>query len=108
MQVVLRQESERITITNGSVANLPDLVANVRGIRPSAIVHVAANVDVPALLRDPYLEMKPPKSTGREYYGQEFVRTLLQKARKLVVPSARPDPVQSKISAHIENVRFLI
>jgi nucleoside-diphosphate-sugar epimerase len=55
MRAVLRGESERITIASGSVANLPDLVAKVRGIRPSAIVHVAANVDVPALLRDPYL-----------------------------------------------------
>jgi nucleoside-diphosphate-sugar epimerase len=55
MQAVLRGGSERITIANGSVGNLPDLVAKVRGMRPSAIVHVAANVDVPALLRDPYL-----------------------------------------------------
>jgi anhydro-N-acetylmuramic acid kinase len=35
------------------------------------------------LLRDPYLRLKPPKSTGREYYGKEFVRTLLARARKL-------------------------
>lgn len=34
------------------------------------------------LLRDPYLERKPPKSTGREYYGREFVQTLLKKAQK--------------------------
>jgi anhydro-N-acetylmuramic acid kinase len=34
------------------------------------------------LLRDPYLRMKPPKSTGREYYGHEFVRKLLAKARR--------------------------
>ena len=31
------------------------VLANVAAIKPSAIVHVAANVDVPALLRDPYL-----------------------------------------------------
>lgn len=55
MQRVLQEESERITIANGSVGNLPDLVAKVGAIRPGAIVHVAANVDVPALLRDPYL-----------------------------------------------------
>jgi nucleoside-diphosphate-sugar epimerase len=55
MQAVLSRESERITIVNGSISNLPDLVAKVKVIRPSAIVHVAANVDVPALLRDPYL-----------------------------------------------------
>lgn len=55
IRAVLNKNSERITIANGSVANLPDLLAQVAAIRPSAIVHVAANVDVPALLRDPYL-----------------------------------------------------
>jgi nucleoside-diphosphate-sugar epimerase len=55
MQAVLRGEPERITVVNGSISNLPDLAAKVRAIRPSAIVHVAANVDVPAQLRDPYL-----------------------------------------------------
>jgi anhydro-N-acetylmuramic acid kinase len=39
------------------------------------------------LLRDPYLRLKPPKSTGREHYGKEFVRTLLGRARRL---HARP------------------
>jgi anhydro-N-acetylmuramic acid kinase len=34
------------------------------------------------LLRDPYLERKPPKSTGREYYGREFVEHLFGKAKK--------------------------
>lgn len=34
------------------------------------------------LLRDPYLEIAPPKSTGREYYGRDFVARLLEKARK--------------------------
>jgi nucleoside-diphosphate-sugar epimerase len=55
IRAVLNKNSERITIANGSIANLPDLLAQVAAIRPSAIVHVAANVDVPALLRDPYL-----------------------------------------------------
>ncbi len=55
MERVLAEESERITIAHGSIGNLPDLLAKVQSIRPSAIVHVAANVDVPALLRDPYL-----------------------------------------------------
>jgi len=55
MQTILRERSERITIANGSIGNLPDLLATVQQIRPSAIVHVAANVDVPALLKDPYL-----------------------------------------------------
>jgi anhydro-N-acetylmuramic acid kinase len=34
------------------------------------------------LLRDPYLDRKPPKSTGREYYGRDFVEQLLGKAKK--------------------------
>ena len=55
IQAVLKEESERITIANGSIGNLPELLAHVGATRPSAIVHVAANVDVPALLRDPYL-----------------------------------------------------
>jgi nucleoside-diphosphate-sugar epimerase len=55
MQRVLAEESERITTAHGSIGNLPDLLAQVQSIRPSAIVHVAANVDVPALLMDPYL-----------------------------------------------------
>jgi anhydro-N-acetylmuramic acid kinase len=29
------------------------------------------------LMRDPYLRKKPPKSAGREQFGQEYVRTLL-------------------------------
>jgi len=34
------------------------------------------------LLKDPYLKIKPPKSTGREYYGSEFVKKLLGMARE--------------------------
>jgi anhydro-N-acetylmuramic acid kinase len=34
------------------------------------------------LLRDPYLQLRPPKSTGREYFGREFVEKLLGKAQK--------------------------
>lgn len=32
------------------------------------------------LLKDPYVALKPPKTTGREYYGSEFVQTLCNKA----------------------------
>jgi anhydro-N-acetylmuramic acid kinase len=34
------------------------------------------------LLRDPYLRQRPPKSTGREYYGAAFIRKLLALAKK--------------------------
>ena len=39
------------------------------------------------LLRDPYLRLAPPKSTGREYYGQAYVKRLLSLGRK---HSAKP------------------
>src|SRR5262249_7643422 len=34
------------------------------------------------LLRDPCLRRKPPKSTGREYFGKEYVKKLLALGRK--------------------------
>jgi anhydro-N-acetylmuramic acid kinase len=34
------------------------------------------------LLKDPYLYEPPPKSTGREYFGEEYLRKLLQLGRK--------------------------
>jgi anhydro-N-acetylmuramic acid kinase len=34
------------------------------------------------LLRDPYLRLNPPKSTGREYYGRAYFQELLRMARK--------------------------
>src|SRR6266478_2835842 len=34
------------------------------------------------LLRDPYLKLAPPKSTGREYYGRSYVETLLRLGRR--------------------------
>jgi anhydro-N-acetylmuramic acid kinase len=35
-----------------------------------------------ALLQDPYLKLKPPKSTGREYYGATYVKKLLALGRR--------------------------
>ena len=37
------------------------------------------------LLADPYLTRKPPKTTGREAYGEEYVRRLLERAAELGV-----------------------
>jgi nucleoside-diphosphate-sugar epimerase len=55
MQEILGQEPKRVTVIAGSIDNLPGLLATVERVKPSAIVHLAANVDVPALLRDPFL-----------------------------------------------------
>jgi len=34
------------------------------------------------LMQDPYLKIAPPKSTGREYYGQSYVKKLLGLGRR--------------------------
>src|SRR4029077_5289313 len=40
------------------------------------------------LRKDPYLELPPPKSTGREYYGSTYVEKLIALGRKY---RARPN-----------------
>ncbi|MCI8632721.1 MAG: anhydro-N-acetylmuramic acid kinase [Lachnospiraceae bacterium] len=35
------------------------------------------------LMQDPYLKQTPPKTTGREYYGQDFVRKIMQDGQAL-------------------------
>src|SRR5438876_2196488 len=40
------------------------------------------------LLQDPYLKRKPPKSTGREYFGAAYVKKLLVLGRRY---RARPN-----------------
>jgi anhydro-N-acetylmuramic acid kinase len=37
---------------------------------------------VDELMKDPYLKKSPPKSTGREYYGQAYVQKFLTMARR--------------------------
>ena len=34
------------------------------------------------LLKEPYLYQPPPKSTGREYFGRDYVRRIIQLGRK--------------------------
>jgi 1,6-anhydro-N-acetylmuramate kinase len=40
------------------------------------------------LMRDPYLRERPPKSTGREYYGREFLERVVRLGKKY---QARPE-----------------
>jgi anhydro-N-acetylmuramic acid kinase len=40
------------------------------------------------MMKDPYLQAKPPKSTGREYYGHQYVEKLLKLGRRI---GASPD-----------------
>ncbi|GAC1621304.1 MAG: anhydro-N-acetylmuramic acid kinase AnmK [Candidatus Acidiferrum sp.] len=37
---------------------------------------------VDELMRDPFLKVPPPKSTGREYYGRVYIKRMLAHARK--------------------------
>jgi anhydro-N-acetylmuramic acid kinase len=37
---------------------------------------------VDELMKDPYLKLRPPKSTGREYYGRAYVKNLLSAGRR--------------------------
>lgn len=34
------------------------------------------------LLRDPYLRLAPPKSTGREYYGEGYIKRMISLGRR--------------------------
>lgn len=38
------------------------------------------------LKNDPYLQVKPPKTTGREHYSQAFIQALYDKGKALQLP----------------------
>jgi anhydro-N-acetylmuramic acid kinase len=52
-----------------------------RGARLARQGHVNVKV-LKELLRDPYLRLGPPKSTGREYYGRAYFKELLRLGKK--------------------------
>jgi anhydro-N-acetylmuramic acid kinase len=41
-----------------------------------------SNALIYRLMKDPYLKLRPPKSTGREYFGAPYVKDLLNFSRK--------------------------
>jgi len=52
-----------------------------RGARMARQGQVNASL-LKALLRDPYLKLGPPKSTGREYYGRAYFQELLRLGKR--------------------------
>jgi UDP-glucose 4-epimerase len=54
MQVVLAENSDRLRVEHGVVEDQPRLIEVVKAHAPSAIVHLAHNVDVLKLMRNPY------------------------------------------------------
>jgi anhydro-N-acetylmuramic acid kinase len=58
------------------------------------------------LLKEPYLYEPPPKSTGREYFGQEYLQKLLQLGRKYL---AKPnDLIRAATWFTVVSVRLAI
>ncbi len=47
-----------------------------------------SNALIYRLMKDPYLKLRPPKSTGREYFGAPYVKDLLDFARKREIKPA--------------------
>jgi anhydro-N-acetylmuramic acid kinase len=52
------------------------------------------------LLRHPHLKRKPPKSTGREEFGESFVDALLRRARKQRLSAADVVATATAFTAH--------
>ena len=61
---------------------------------------------VDELMRDPYLRVAPPKSTGREYYGADYLRKVLALGRKHRREAERFDPVRDDFYGAVGGGRF--
>jgi anhydro-N-acetylmuramic acid kinase len=58
----------------------PELPYDVDGrIAASGVVHYTVLAE---LMADPYFVQEPPKSTGREYFGEEYVARMIELCRK--------------------------
>jgi nucleoside-diphosphate-sugar epimerase len=98
MEEILGQEPRRLTVTAGSIDNLPGLLATVQQIKPSAIVHLAANVDVPALLRDPFLSFQANLASTINVFEAarlSAVRRVIYFSSIGVLPPVRYQPIDT-------------
>jgi nucleoside-diphosphate-sugar epimerase len=98
MEQILGQEPRRLTVTAGSIENLPGLLATVERIKPSAIVHLAANVDVPALLRDPFLAFQANLASTINVFEAarlSAVRRVIYFSSIGVLPPVRYQPIDT-------------
>jgi nucleoside-diphosphate-sugar epimerase len=98
MEEILGQEPRRLTVTAGSIDNLPSLLATVEQIKPSAIVHLAANVDVPALLRDPFLSFQANLASTINVFEAarlSAVRRVIYFSSIGVLPPVRYQPIDT-------------
>ncbi len=78
----------RVSLNLGGIANITIIPA---GAKPAQILAFDARLaqqgrSIPALLdelmRDPFLKLAPPKSTGREYYGHAYLQRLLAMGKR--------------------------
>lgn len=58
------------------------------------------------LLADPYLERKPPKTTGREYYGPAYVRKILDYGKAHNI--SRPDLMATVTDFTAQTIRISV
>ena len=58
------------------------------------------------LMEDPYLPCKPPKTTGREYYGPAYVEKIMAYARENHIPNA--DLMATVTAFTAETIRYSV